>query len=61
MEILNRSFEGSIEIKKKQPLGFLIVEPENIKFQYVPSKKKAPKNDKQTYTPKTKKTNWRFS
>ena len=29
--------------KKEQTAGFLVVEPENLKFQYVPSKKKAPK------------------
>ena len=61
LEILNKSFEDSIEIKRNEPLGFLVVEPENLKFQYVPSKKKAPKKGKQTYTPKTKKANWRFS
>ena len=61
VEILRKSFEDSIEIKRKQSLGFLVVEPENIKFQYVPSKKKALKKGKQTYTSKTKKANWRFS
>ena len=30
VEILRKSFEDSIEIKRKQSLGFLVVEPENI-------------------------------
>ena len=57
VEILNKSFEDSIEIKRNQSLGFLAAEPENLKFQYVPSKKKAPKKGNQAYTPKTKKAN----
>ena len=61
VEILGKSFEDSIEIKRKQSLGFLVVDPENIKVQYVLSKKKALKKSKQTYTPKTKRANWRFS
>ena len=32
MEILNKSFEDSIETKRNQPLGFLFVEPENLNF-----------------------------
>ena len=31
------------KFKKGQPLGFLVVEPENLKFQYVPQNKKAKK------------------
>ena len=61
VEILNKSLEDSIEIKRNQPLGFLVVEPESLKFQYIPSKKKTPKKGKQTYTPKTKNADWRFS
>ena len=61
VEILNKSFEDPIEIKRNQPLNFLVVEPENLKFQYVPSKKKALKKGKQMYTPKMKKANWRSS
>ena len=60
VEIFKKSFEDSIEIKWKQSLGFLFAELENIKFQYVPWKKKPPKKGKQTYTLKTKKANWRF-
>ena len=40
IEILNRSFEGNIIIKKNKPLGFLVVEPENLKFKNVPTNKK---------------------
>ena len=40
IEILNRSFEDNIVIKKKRPLGFIVVEPENLTFKYVPIKKK---------------------
>ena len=43
VEILNKPFEDHIEIKKGQPLGFLVVEPENLKFQHVPPKKKKAK------------------
>ena len=40
VEILNKSFEDHIEIKKGQPLGFLVAELENLKFQHVPQKKR---------------------
>ena len=43
VEILNASFKDSIEIKRNQLLGFHVVKPENLKFQCVPSKKKAQK------------------
>ena len=33
-----KSFEDFVEIKTNQLLGFLVVETENLKFQYVPSK-----------------------
>ena len=39
VEMLNKSFENYIKIKKGQPLSFLDVEPENLKFQHVPTKK----------------------
>ena len=32
LEILNKSFQDNIEIKKKQPISFFVVEPENLKF-----------------------------
>ena len=40
---IKQIFEDSIEIKRNQPLGFLVVEPESLKFQYVPSKKRRQK------------------
>ena len=36
VEILNKYFEDHFEIKKGQVLGFLVIEPENLKFQHVP-------------------------
>ena len=39
VEILNKSFEDTIVIKKVQPLGFLVVEPENLKFHHLAQKK----------------------
>ena len=32
VEILNKSFEDLIEIRRNRPLGFLFIEPENLKF-----------------------------
>ena len=39
IEILNRSFEDNIIIKKDKLLGFLVIEPENLRFQHVPPNK----------------------
>ena len=58
-EMINKSFEGHIEIKKGQPLGFLVVEPENLKFQHVPQKKKTTK-EKKSCILKTKKADGRL-
>ena len=54
MEILNKSFEDHIEIKKGPALGFLVFEPENFKFQQVPTKKKTNKKAKKGCISKTK-------
>ena len=43
IEIINKSFDDHIKIKKGQPLGFLVVEPENLNFQHVLSKEKTKK------------------
>ena len=59
VEILNKSFKDHIEIKKGQPLGFLVVEPETLEFQHVPQKKKA-KKEKKGYISKTKKADRRL-
>ena len=40
VEILKKSFEETVEIKKNIPLGFLVVEPEHLKFKYKMAKKK---------------------
>ena len=53
VEILNRSFEDNIEIKKGQSIGLFVAEPENLKFHHVPCKTKA-KKKKECYTPKKK-------
>ena len=39
VEILNKYFEDHVEIKKGQVFGFLVIEPENLKFQHVPPMK----------------------
>ena len=52
--ILNKSFEDNIEIKKGAPIGFIVIQPENWKFHYVPLKVKA-KKEKKSYTLKNKK------
>ena len=48
IEILNRSFEDNIIIKKDKPLGFLVIEPENLRFQHVPPDKSIKQNRRQT-------------
>ena len=53
LEILNKSFEDNIEIKNRAPIGFIVIEPENLKFHYVSLKAKA-KKEKKYYTPKNK-------
>ena len=40
IEILNKSFEETVKIKKNQPLGFLAIETENLKFKYETTNKK---------------------
>ena len=56
VEILNKSFEDTIEIKKGHAIGFFIAEPENLKFQHVSYKVKAKNKTKSTQ----KKTDRRF-
>ena len=45
IEILNKSFEDTIEIKRHSPLGFVVIEPEHLKLKY-----EKPKNKKKKYT-----------
>ena len=59
VEIVNKSFEDHIEIKRGQLLDFLVVEPENLEFQHVPQKKKAKKKKKSCIS-KTKKADRRL-
>ena len=42
-----------MKIKKGAPIGFIVIEPENLKFHYVPFKEKT-KQKKKNYTPKKK-------
>ena len=57
LEILNKSLEDTIEIKKEKIIRFFVVEPENFQFDHVPYKMKAKKKTK-NYSSKDKKTNW---
>ena len=64
VEILHKSFEETLEIKKNKPLGFVVIEPEYLKFKYETTKNKKQKNlSPKTikYKPKTQKATWRFS
>ena len=54
IEILRKSFEDDNEIKRGVPLAFLLVDPENLKFHHVLTKKKT-KEEKKGGTMKTKK------
>ena len=58
MEIINKSFEDTISIKIGHPLGFFVVEPKNLKFEYRLPKKA--KKKKKGYSVKTEKTDRRF-
>ena len=40
VEILNKSFGELIKIKKNQPLGFVVVEPQHLKLKYETSDSK---------------------
>ena len=43
IEILSKYFEETVEIRKDQPLGFLVIEPKHLKFKYETSKKEKKK------------------
>ena len=45
IEILNKSFEDTIEIKRHSPLGFVVIGPEHLKLKH-----ETPKNKKKKYT-----------
>ena len=64
VEILNKSCGETLEIKKNNPLGFVVIEPEHLKFKHETTKNKRKKTllSKTTqYKPKTEKATWRFS
>ena len=64
IEVLNTSYTEDLKIKKNSILGFLVIEPENLKFKYAIKKKTKrekglPKNSEQmwkTYWEKKKST-----
>ena len=45
IEILNNSFEDTTEIKRYEPLGFVVIEPEHLKFKYETPKNKKKNKD----------------
>ena len=57
---MNKSFKDHIEIKKGQPLSFLIAEPENLIFQHVPPKKRKTKKEKTGCLSETRKADRRL-
>ena len=62
VEILNKSKEDALEIKKDSTLGLAVIEPEHLAHKYE-SKKKTKKNKilkTLKYRPKTKEASWRF-
>lgn len=46
---LSKSFEEIVKIKKNQPLGFLVIMPENFKFKYETTSKRWQYKRKRTY------------
>ena len=62
IEILNKSFEETVEIKRNRPLGFFVIESEHLKLKHetAKKKKKADQKNLSTYKPKTKEATWRF-
>ena len=66
VEILNKSFEEPIKIKKNQPVGFVVIEPEHFKFKYeTPNEKKKKtiqkKKLKKQHRQTTIQATWRLS
>ena len=54
VNVLNKSFEKTLEIKKNQPLGLLAIEPENLKFEYATANEKKKTDQKKISTLQTK-------
>ena len=64
VELLNKSYEETLEIKKNKPLGFVVIEPEYLTFKYETAKNKKQKKLSPKVIkcePKTQKATWRFS
>ena len=40
MEILDKSYEEALKIKKNKPLVFVVIEPEYLKFKYETTRNK---------------------
>ena len=54
IKILNKSFKETVKIKKNEPLGFLVMEPENLSFKYeTANKKKSAIQKKKSYWKRT--------
>ena len=47
IEILNKSFGETVEMKRKKPLGFLVIKPEHLKFRCETMNKKKENNTKE--------------
>ena len=58
VEILNKSIEEPIKIKKNQPLGLIVIEPEHLKFKYEFEFKTVKK--RRSYESKKIQTTWRL-
>ena len=58
VEILNKSIEEPIKIKKNQPLGLIVIEPEHLKLKYEFEFKTVKK--RRSYESKKIQTTWRL-
>ena len=63
IEILNKSFEDTIEIKRHSPLGFVVIKPEHLKLKHETQKNKKKKYtiSKTLYKLRIQKATWWFS
>ena len=48
IEILNKSYIEHIQIKKGSPLGFIVIEPDNLDFKHETTKTKKKKKKQKT-------------
>ena len=66
VKILNKSYEDIVEIKKNNPLGFVVIEPEHLTFKHEGEtsknkKKKVLLSKMTTYKPRKQEATWWFS